>query len=101
MPPMLRKALLAVIALTGVFYAAAVLAGDAHHHHNHNHHAQVKYIGSKTVPINYRPLSETYIVRSRAFDEGNVKFSGRNGRQAGRSENPTGDAVTEVFIYSN
>ena len=97
---MLRKALLTIIALTGVFYAAAVLAGDSHHHHHH-HHAQVQYVGSKTVPINYRPLGETYILRSRAYDESAVKFTNRNGRQIGRSENPTGDAVTEVFIYQN
>lgn len=96
---MFRKALLTVIALTGVFYASAIFAGDSHHHH-HNH-AQVEYVGSKTVPFNYRPLSETYIVRTGAFNEADVKYTGRSTRQSGRSENPTGDAVTEVFIYLN
>ena len=95
---MIRQTFVTAIALSGVLFAAQALAGDQSlYPHTHG----PKIIGSKTVPINYRPVGEIYIVRTGAYDASLTKSSGRNGRQAGRSENPTGDAVTEIFIYQN
>ena len=96
---MLRYVLTAALTLA----AAPVLAGDQSlypHTHGATNYAPA-YIGSKTVPFNYRPVGEIYIVRTGAFDESQTKLSGRSGRQAGRSQNPTGDAVTEIFVYQN
>ena len=91
---MLRLTLTAALALA----ATPVLAGDQKEY-VHTHGPAI--IGSKTVPFNYRPVGEIYIVRTGAFDESQTKLSGRNSRQAGRSDNPTGDAVTEILIIQN
>lgn len=93
---MLRQTFATAAALSGILFAAEALAGDQSLY-PHTHGPAI--IGSKTVPINYRPIGETYIVRTGAYDASQTKSSGRNGRQAGRSQNPTGDAVTEIFIY--
>jgi hypothetical protein len=91
---MLRIAFATALVLT----AAPALAGDQSLY-PHTHEPAI--IGSKTVPFHYRPVGEVYIVRTGAYDESTVKFSGRNTRQSGRSDNPTGDAVTEILIHSN
>lgn len=91
---MLRLCFTSALALT----AAPAFAGDQSLY-PHTHGPAI--IGSKTVPFNYRPLGEIYIVRTGAYDASQTKLSGRNGRQTGRSANPTGDAVTEIFVYQN
>jgi hypothetical protein len=91
---MLRYAVTAALVLT----TAPAFAGDQSLY-PHTHGPAI--IGSKTVPFNYRPVGEIYIVRTGAYDADATKLSGRNGRQAGRSQNPTGDAVTEIFVYQN
>lgn len=95
---MLRKTFVTALALSGMLYTADALAGDQSLY-PHTHGPAI--IGSKTVPFHYRPVGEIYIVRTQAYDAGATKLSGRNGKQAGRSQNPTGDAVTEIFVYQN
>lgn len=91
---MLRTALTTALVLA----AAPAFAGDQSLY-PHTHGPAI--IGSKTVPFNYRPLGEVHIVRTGAYDESLTKLSGRSARKEGRSQNPTGDAVTEIFVIQN
>lgn len=84
---------------SAVLLAAAPAAAGDQSIYPHTHGPAI--IGSKTVPFHYRPIGEIHIVRTGAYDAGTIKLSGRNARKEGRSQNPTGDAVTEIFVTGN
>lgn len=83
-----------------VLAAAPALAGDQSvYPHSHDYaYTQPTYVGSKTVPFNYRPLGETYILRTQNYDEGATKPL--NIRRPGRTSTPFGSPVTEIFVTS-